>query len=103
MDYSEINQVLTLIDEWVQALEDGHLNEQCRTSGRDFFTYMKGRGVNAGKLARMITQVTGYNPAQLWKIDDAALLRDAIFRYESTQAVTDINQDDQGNLEHFWS
>lgn len=40
MDYSQINQVLALIEEWVESLQADQLNEQCRVSGRDFFAYV---------------------------------------------------------------
>lgn len=104
----DINEALALIDEWVQELEEDQLNEQCRQSGRSFFQFMQSRGVNAAYMARLIIDVTGYNPAQLWRVEDAALLRDAIFRYEGSEAVTRI-QEAQGrgntareNIERFW-
>jgi hypothetical protein len=103
MTIPEINQVLALIDAWVGTLPADQLNEQCRVSGRGFFAYMAARGVKANHLARLIIDATGYNPAQLWKASDAALLKDAIFRYEAAQAVTDINDDAKGNVQRFWS
>ena len=95
MTIAEINIVLGLIDDWTQALEAQDLNEQCRQSGRDFFQFMKSRGVNAALMARLIIDATGYNPAQLWRIEDAQLLRDAIFRYEGSIAVTRIDEKDE--------
>lgn len=109
MTISEINQTLALIDEWVQSLGTDELNEQCRRSGRDFFSFMQSRNVEARYLARLITDATGYNPAQLWRVDDAELLRDAIFRYEGSGAVTRIEEQHsipdsaEDNAKRFWT
>ena len=94
MSIAEINQVLALIDDWVQALAAEQLQSECRESGRSFFAFMQARGVNAALLARLIMDATGYNPAQLWRIDDADLLRDAIFRYEGTIATVRVDEQD---------
>lgn len=108
MNVSEINRILSLLEEWVYSLKSDELSDQCRASGRDFFAFMQARGVNAGYMAKLITQVTGYNPAKLWRVEDAQLLRDAIFRYEGAQAVTRIEEREgtpdsaQDNLERFW-
>lgn len=108
MTISEISIVLGLIDEWTQALDDEDLNEQCRQSGRDFFQFMKSRGINAALMAKLIIDATGYNPARLWRIEDAGLLRDAIFRYEGSIAVTRIDEKDgipdaaEDNVKRFW-
>ena len=37
MSTSEINRLLGLLDDWVQALEESRLSEACREEGRDFF------------------------------------------------------------------
>ena len=108
MTLNEINQVLVLIDQWVAELEEPRLNEQCRESGRNFFDFMQARGVYAGFMAKKIIEATGYNPAQLWRVEDADVLRDAIFRYEGSMAVTEIEERDgqqnRGwpNVKHFW-
>jgi len=109
MSISEINRILALVEEWTESLRRDQLNEQCRVSGRDFFEFMQSRGINAALMAKLIIQATGYNPAQLWRVEDAQLLRDAIFRYEGAQAVTRIEEKDgnprsaRNNVERFWS
>lgn len=87
MTNEEISYILSLIDQWVNQLEQHKLNEQCRKSGASFFDFMTSRGVNPGYLAKLVIDVTGYNPRQLWTIQDAALLREAIARYEGAEAL----------------
>jgi hypothetical protein len=109
MGISEINQTLALIEEWVEALSDDQVSEQCRQSGRDFFQFMQSRGVNVALLAKLIIEATGYNPARLYTVEDAGLLRDAIFRYEGAIAVTRIDERDgnprtaKNNATRFWT
>lgn len=50
---------------------------------------MQSKGVNAGYLAKLITQSTGYNPRQLWAVQDATVLREAIFNYEASIQVSE--------------
>lgn len=108
MTLSEINQVLSLIDDWVQELGETALSDECRQSGRGFFQFMQSRGVNAALMAKLIIEATGHNPAQLWRIEDAETLRDAIFRYEGSMAVTQVEERDgiegtaEGNVRRFW-
>lgn len=102
MTQQDINIVLQLIEDWTAQLSEASLNEQCRKSGADFFAFMTARGVSAGYLARMITEATGYNPRQLWTIEDAATLRDAIFRYEASIAATGSDDDPKNSVRHFW-
>ena len=63
MSTSEINRLLGLLDDWVQALEESRLSEACREEGRDFFRFMQARGVNAALMAKLIIDTTGYNPS----------------------------------------
>lgn len=103
MTQQEINYILTLIADWAAELESDRLNEQCRRSGIDFFSYMKSKGVKAAYMASLIEKETGYHPAKLWSIDDAELLRDAIFRYEGaieTDKRTDLSAKE--SVDHMW-
>lgn len=102
MTKQEISSVLQIISEWVIELPDTRLSEQCRRSGMDFFSYMTSRGVNAGYLAQLITEATGYNPRQLWTAQDADLLRDAIFRYEGSIEAAKRGDDPEKTAKHFW-
>lgn len=102
MTQQDINIVLQLIEDWAAQLSEASLNEQCRQSGADFFSFMTARGVSAAYLARMITEATSYNPRQLWTIDDAATLRDAIFRYEASIAAAKDSDDPKKSVRHFW-
>jgi|GEM_PF-1363335 len=109
MSTSEINRLLGLLDDWVQALEESRLSEACREEGRDFFRFMQARGVNAALMAKLIIDTTGYNPAQLWRVEDAEMLRDAIFRYAGSVVVTQVEERHgiqntaERNVRHFWS
>jgi len=102
MSQQEITSVLEMIDAWVAEINEDQLNEQCRKSGMDFFSYMTGAGVNAAYLARLITEATGYNPRQLWTTQDAEQLRDAIFRYEGSIAAAQRGEDPKQSARHFW-
>ena len=97
-----LHVVLKLIEDWVAQLGELSLNEQCRKSGMDFFSYMTAAGVNAGYLAQLITTSTGYNPRQLWTAQDAELLRTAIFNYEASVEVAKATGDAKQSVRHFW-
>ncbi|WP_413167882.1 hypothetical protein ACL6C3_14375 [Capilliphycus salinus ALCB114379] len=86
MSQYDFSQILMMIDEWVKSLEDYQLNQQCRQSGKSFFDFLKTKGCRADILAKIIMDATGYNPAQLWRIEDAQKLKSAIFSYESCGA-----------------
>ena len=103
MTQQEISTVLQMIQDWVDQLADDSLSEQCRKSGADFFSYMTQRGVQAGYLAKLITEATGYNPRQLWTVQDAELLRDAIFRYEGSIAAAQRGEDPKQTARRFWN
>lgn len=102
MTKRDIGIVLQLIEEWTVQLSETSLNEQCRKSGADFFSYMTAHGVSAAYLAKLITDATGCNPRQLWTIQDAVLLRDAIFRYEASVAVAKNSGNAKQSARHFW-
>ena len=34
MSFSSFDEIIILIDEWVEQLEDWELNDKCRTSGK---------------------------------------------------------------------
>lgn len=87
MTTQSLSELLLLIDEWVAQLNEGELSDACRRSGRDFFSYMQSRGVYAGWMVKIIQQCTGYLPMKLHTVQDAVLLRDAISRYEYSQAI----------------
>lgn len=95
----QIALILALIDEWATQIERHDLNDQCRRSGRSFFDYMGRQGVDRGYMATLIQRATGYNPRQLWTVDDAWLLRSAIARYEAAESLA--RQDDRGA--QFWA
>jgi len=69
---------------------------------------MQLRGVRASYLAKLIINATGLNPRSLWSQADAEILRDAIFRYEASIAVTTIDekhglqQTAEHNAKRFW-
>lgn len=102
MTQQDIGIVLKLIEEWAVQLSETSLNEQCRKSGMDFFTYMTAHGASAAYLAKLITEATGYNPRQLWTVQDADVLRDAIFRYEASVAVAKNSGNARQSARHFW-
>jgi hypothetical protein len=102
MTQLEISTVLQMIEEWIAQLPEAKLGEQCRRSGIDFFSYMTGRGVDAGYLAKLITDSTGYNPRQLWTVQDADLLKDAIFRYEGSVEAAKQGDDPEKTAKYFW-
>ena len=56
MTQQGISTVLQLIEEWVAQLSETSLNEQCRKSGMDFFSYMTAHGTSAAYLAKLITE-----------------------------------------------
>lgn len=86
MSFSSFDEIIILIDEWVEQLEDWELNDKCRTSGKSFFDFLKRRNLNVSVVAKIIQDCTGYNPRQLCTVKDADLLRHAIRAYESEQA-----------------
>jgi hypothetical protein len=102
MTQQDIGIILQLIENWVSQLSETRLNEQCRQSGSDFFSYMTQAGVSAGYLAKLITEATGYNPRQLWTVQDAEILRDAIFRYEASIAAAKDSGNAKKSVRHFW-
>lgn len=63
---------------------------------------MTAHGASAAYLAKLITDATGYNPRQLWTIQDAALLRDAIFRYEASLTVAKDSGNAKQSARYFW-
>lgn len=104
MTQQEINYVLDLIDQWVAELQESRLNDQCRESGISFFEYMTQHGVNATRIEQAIIQTTGYHPSRLWTVDDAVMLRDAIFSYEAAVELhkrTDMTADQAATI--FWN
>jgi len=103
MKINSIHELLAIIDEWVSALPDDGLGEQCRKSGSSFFAFMTSRGVNAGRLATLIKKATGFDPRSLYSRADAATLRDAIFRYEASQGTVEHGfQTTKESLRSFW-
>jgi len=102
MTQQDISTVLQLIEEWVAQLSETSLNEQCRKSGMDFFSYMTAHGTSAAYLAKLITEATGYNPRQLWTVQDADLLKSSIFRYEAAIAVAKDGGNAKQSARHFW-
>ncbi|GAB4131493.1 MAG: hypothetical protein Fur0046_00530 [Cyanobacteria bacterium J069] len=48
MSNQNLSTLLLLVDGWVAQLKAWELSEACKTSGRDFFTGIQGRGVYAG-------------------------------------------------------
>ncbi len=87
MERMDIVTISHLINEWVNSLEESRLTHQCRKSGNSFFQFMQSRGVDARYLAAMIQEKLGYNPKQLCTIEDAALLRQAIYSYEMVPEI----------------
>lgn len=79
-----IHEALELIQEWINSLEDEELPEVCRKSGNDFFAFLKRRGFAPGTFVNAVYNATGYRPQNLWRAEDAAMLRRAIAGYEST-------------------
>ena len=102
MSQEELGIVLQLIEQWAYCLSGDRLNEQCRQSGADFFSYMTGQKVDAGWLAKLITETTGHNPRQLWTVQDAELLKDAIFRYEASIQEAQRTGDPKRSARRFW-
>lgn len=106
---AEISQTLAVIEEWIDRLESSRLSDACRVEGRDFFQFMESRGLTRAFLTKLITQATGYNPAALYRVEDAKLLREAIFRYAGSVATTRIEEKHgisgtaRRNVEHFWT
>ncbi|GAB4469464.1 MAG: hypothetical protein OHK0037_27710 [Elainellaceae cyanobacterium] len=105
MTQQNLSDLLVLVDEWVAQLREWELSEACKTSGRDFFTYMQGRGVYAGWMVKIVQQCTGHHPARLYTVEDAALLRDAISRYEYSQRLIaqNSNENPYSIIERQWS
>ncbi|MBD2261051.1 hypothetical protein [Pseudanabaena sp. FACHB-2040] len=105
---TEINQALAVIEEWITKLEKSRLSEVCRVEGRDFFQFMESRGVARAFMAKLIIQVTGQSPATLYRVEDAELLKDAIFRYAGSVVTTQIEEKHgisgtaRRNVKHFW-
>lgn len=104
MAQENLSTLLGLIDEWVAELAEDRLSEQCRKSGSDFFSYMRGRGVYQGWMVDVIRQATGYTPQKLWLAEDANLLRDAISRYEySVTIARNSSEDPYKIIKREWS
>ena len=66
-----IHEALMLIDEWVDSLEDDELPEKCREAGNDFFSFLQHRGFNPDIFVRVVREVTGQTPQNLWRNEDA--------------------------------
>jgi hypothetical protein len=58
--------------------------------------------VDARYLAARIIEATGYNPAVLWRVEDAVLLRGAIRAYCSTREAVRHGHPVRRSMEHFW-
>lgn len=105
---TEISQALAVIEDWINQLEESRLSDACRVEGRDFFQFMESRSIPRAFLAKLIKQATGHNPAMLYRVEDAKLLKDAIFRYAGSVTTTQIEEKHgiqntaRRNVELFW-
>ena len=91
----DINFLLQLLDEWIAGLDDSDVREECRKSGRDFFDFMTSRGVHPGWCVKLVRDVYGFHPRELWRKGDLVNLRQAIFSYDATEIVARGNESDE--------
>ncbi|MDY6941355.1 MAG: hypothetical protein SWY16_27325 [Cyanobacteriota bacterium] len=76
-----IHEALILIDEWVASLDDEELPEKCREAGNDFFSFLQRRGFQPDVFIGIVLEVTGQAPQNLWRLEDAKLLRHYLYAY----------------------
>lgn len=98
----DIHEALELIHEWVQSLGDEELPEQCRQDGNDFFSFLKRKGFNPGVFVVAVERVTGHRPQNLWRVNDADLLRQAIAGYHSTKFELSHEEYRDGQSDNQW-
>ena len=97
-----IHEALMLIDEWVDSLEDDELPEKCREAGNDFFSFLQRRGFNPDIFVRVVREVTGQTPQNLWRNEDAQTLRHYIRAYHGEEQELSREEYRNGRSNDSW-